>query len=218
MVKEVVEQVIGMVRVQDWYGVAVLLLPMLVQLFKRPGFWDRLPAKAQPLVPVFLASFAGFTEAFVTGESFGDAAWQAVSAGIVVGLGAIGIYETYWRLKNGAKVDVLMLLCFILPALPSMGCAASLESTRNTRPLLTGASPRDSTRCQQLDDRRTTWGAVATGAVVMGGGSGIGSIPISDRDTELALKAGAAGMAVVAGVAHYVEQQATESWTRECSR
>lgn len=218
--KEVIEQAIGLVRVQDWYGVAVLLLPMLVQLLKSSrALWDKVPSRLQPGVPVLLAAVAGLSDAMVKGLPFSEALWQALSAGLVVGVGAIGIYETAWRLRHGAKAELLALLLVVGAGFATSGCAASLESTRSVRPLLTaGSAPRDTARCRTLDDRRTTWGAVATGAVVLGGGSGLGSIPVHDNDTELALAAGAAGMAVVAGVAHFVEQKATESWTRECSQ
>jgi hypothetical protein len=104
-------------------------------------------------------------------------------------------------------------------------CSASLESAKPPR------TPRPEPdegvvetmidvpdRCPDLDDRRVIWGAVGKGATVLGGGAGLATIPVDDKNARIALATGTALMATVAAVAIYVQEGADESWVRECSQ
>lgn len=106
------------------------------------------------------------------------------------------------------------------------GCAGSLEQARSaphpssTGPLLAAAADqgRDDARCTELDDRRTFWGAIATGATALGGGAGLSTIPVENRDLQIGLASGVVLSAAVAATAMYIERSSTESWTQECAQ
>ena len=103
------------------------------------------------------------------------------------------------------------------------GCAGSLEQARSAPPSgpLLAASPsqsRDDARCSELDDRRTWWGAVSVGATALGGGAGLSTIPVENRDLQIGLASGVVLSAAVAATAMYIERSSTESWTQECAQ
>lgn len=107
-----------------------------------------------------------------------------------------------------------------LLTLLACSCSASLESQRalGQKSLGVIAPAPLNERCVALDDRRVTWGAIAKGAAVLGGGAGLATIPVEDKDAQMGLAAGTAAMAAVAAIAIYVQEGADESWARECSQ
>ena len=114
-----------------------------------------------------------------------------------------------------------LLLAIALVAVT--GCAGSLEQQRaarlSERRLGIDQLPRDTARCESLDATRRDWGAVAKGAAVLAGGSGLSTLPVPDdeREAQIGLAAGALAMATLAAVAIAVEEGAATSWARECS-
>ena len=105
----------------------------------------------------------------------------------------------------------------------STGCAGSLEQARSgppSGPLLAASSDqsRDDARCTELDDRRTFWGAVSVGATALGGGAGLSTIPVENRDLQIGLASGVVVSAAIAATAMYIERSSTESWTQECAQ
>ena len=118
------------------------------------------------------------------------------------------------------------LLALVALTLTLPGCAGSLEQARSaphpssTGPLLAASSDqsRDDARCTELDDRRTFWGAVSVGATALGGGAGLSTIPVENRDLQIGLASGVVVSAAVAATAMYIERSSTESWTQECAQ
>lgn len=99
----------------------------------------------------------------------------------------------------------------------SCGCSVSLEGARRESGVL-GADSTPSERCIQLDNARTTWGAVAKGAAVVAGGTGVSTIPLHDEQgAQVAMAATSAAAAAVGAVAVYVAEQKGDAWSRECS-
>lgn len=103
----------------------------------------------------------------------------------------------------------LVLVCLVA------GCAVPLESARRDGVL--GAHPSSPDRCENLDNARTVWGAVAKGAAVAAGASGVAAIPLEDQEARIAAASVAAGAAVVGAVAVYVSESKDEAWARECA-
>lgn len=100
-------------------------------------------------------------------------------------------------------------------ALALVGCGGSLGAAKAGDKL--GAAP-PSARCQTLDDRHTTWSAVAQGAAVLGGGSGVATLADLGPDYRAPVAVTAVAAGALAAVAVAVSDGAAESWARECSR
>jgi hypothetical protein len=121
------------------------------------------------------------------------------------------------RASDTAKKSLLLLVLLL-----TQSCTVSLEKARTTgiSQKQAGSSEYSSDaltkRCQKLDNARMTWGAVAVGAGVISGTSGISTIPFEDSQEEIAASA-ALGAAVVGGVAYYVKNAKDEAWARDCS-
>ena len=106
-----------------------------------------------------------------------------------------------------------LAFAFVLPA-----CSGSLEAARSSADVETSGPARDLTRCYKLDDRKTFWGGVGQGGVVLSGGAGLATVPVDDPDAQTALAISSAGVAAVAAIALYVSESSGESWARECAR
>ena len=112
----------------------------------------------------------------------------------------------------------------VVLALVVSGCAGSLERARADGALLAagaaepdpGAAAARVERCERLDRQHRTWGAVAKGAAVLAGASGLSTLPVEDQEARAALAAGAitAGAAAAAAVA--MSEGAAKSWARDC--
>ncbi len=110
-----------------------------------------------------------------------------------------------------ATLAMFAVLCLV-------GCAVPLESARREGALLGVSSAPTPGRCESLDDARTTWGAIAKGAAVVAGASGISALPVEDDEARLALASVGVTGALVGAVAVYVAEAKGEAWARECSR
>lgn len=102
----------------------------------------------------------------------------------------------------------LMLSC--------VACAGSLEATR---PSTLGAQ-EPSPYCQGLDSKRQTWGAVAKGAAVLAGASGVSTLPLQGDRYETArigVAAGGIGAAAVAAGAVFLSESAGDRWAEQCA-
>lgn len=86
-----------------------------------------------------------------------------------------------------------------------VGCASPLARTART--------PE---RCAALDDRRVGYGAAAKGFAVLGGGSGLATLPMDDgaMRTGVAI-AGLVSAGVAAGLV-YASEGETAAHDREC--
>lgn len=116
------------------------------------------------------------------------------------------------RLRGVGRASLL------IGALLFSGCAVPLGTAQRDASLL-GAPQSASERCSSIDEARTVWGAVAKGAAILGGASGVSAIPLGDdRDAQIAVGITAAGAAVISAVAIYVAEQKGEAWARECSQ
>lgn len=103
-------------------------------------------------------------------------------------------------------------------AVAASACAGSLEGSR-AEARKVGAARSAPERCAALDDRRQFAGAIAKGAAVLGGASGLSTIPLDgDRYETARIGVAAAGVsaAAVAAGAVVVAEGAGESWAREC--
>ncbi len=100
-------------------------------------------------------------------------------------------------------------------ALALSGCAGSLESARPAR---IGASPEQAARCATLDDRRGVEAGLAKIFAVAGGGQGLATIPVDNRDLEIGLAIGAAASVAVAAGLQVMADFSSTAWARECAK
>jgi hypothetical protein len=101
-------------------------------------------------------------------------------------------------------------------ALLLSGCGGSLSVARGPSGMV-AASPAISARCESLDARHRDWGSIAQGAAVLGGGSGLATLPLDGHEgAQLAVGVTGAVAAVVAAVAVAQVQGAAEAFAREC--
>lgn len=112
-----------------------------------------------------------------------------------------------------------MLFAVILPlvAVTGTGCAGSLESAR---PKTLSAESEPSPYCQGLDSKRQTWGAVAKGAAVVAGASGVSTLPLEGDRYETArigVAAAGVGAAAVAAGAVFISEAAGDRWAEQCA-
>lgn len=106
--------------------------------------------------------------------------------------------------------------CLILAiAIFTSACAGRFEEARLVAPSKAAAAPSDRSRCNQLDDRRVVWSAIAKGSTIAAGTAGLGSIPVDSKDVRIGFAVGGAVFAVVGGVAGLVSDNASESWVKE---
>ncbi len=103
-------------------------------------------------------------------------------------------------------ISVSVLLC---------GCAGSFSEER-----LAGA-PRDAVsidppECAAIDSARRDWGAAAKGAAVLGGGTGLSAIPVTDRNARIGIVTAGAAVGVFAAIAGVEADSFAASWVRQC--
>ena len=75
-----------------------------------------------------------------------------------------------------------------------------------------------SDRCGSLSDRHATWAAVGLASASLAGGSGLGTIPITDRDGRIAIGITTLALAALAVGAQSIASSAAEHFATECSK
>lgn len=239
-------QLLQAFRAHNWYAVAALLLFCLISFWKNVPLarvlYQKIPDGWRWLPPVAVAGATGFFTAFFEGADYKQALLQLVVAVVAIALPAMGLQGGLQELRkrgaglasedplhvkvrpsdqgSGPPIPPAAALLLIGLGLSQVCCTGSLQQAqasgvkaRQVRLLAPGSAER----CQTLDDRRITWGAVGKGAAVLAGASGISTLPVDDERADIGLAAGALTMAAVAAVAVVVEEGAGEAWARECS-
>lgn len=176
---------------------------------------------ANTLLSLPTVAFGAAAGALASG---GDPSFAALGA-LSSALAPVGHHLLRWlpvpyqgAVRDAAWKSVQRLLSrssTILAVLLLTGCAVPLESARREGVL--GASPATSEHCQGLDSARITWGAIAKGAAIAAGASGVSALPFDDKEARVALASAAVGAAVVGAVAVYVSEGHDAAWARECS-
>lgn len=101
------------------------------------------------------------------------------------------------------RIALVLTLCL-------SGCA-SLHSQYRT----VGYAPSPE-YCERLDSRFVTTGAIAAGAALGAGTSGLSTIATENRDARLALALTSVGLAMVSAAAGFASQQSASSYARDC--
>lgn len=105
---------------------------------------------------------------------------------------------------------VAMLLAALLP-----GCVGSLESARASR-LSAYETATPAPICKSLDTRHQIWGGIAAGAGVLGAGSGLPAIPVTDTGWKDGLVATSVSFASLSALASFESNLAATAWARQC--
>lgn len=108
-------------------------------------------------------------------------------------------------------------IALVFLALGMFGCAGSLEAARPPR-VAASVSPEQAARCASLDDRRGVEAGLAKIFAVAGGGQGLATIPVSDRDVEIGLAIGSAASVALAAGLQVMADMSAASWARECAK
>ena len=111
-------------------------------------------------------------------------------------------------MKTRIKIGLLPLL------LSLSGCSASLQAV-STPPGYRAAPP--SPHCAGLDHDRALFGALAQGTAIIGGGTGLATLPVTTDDARIALASGTIGAAALTALFSKLERDATEYWARDCT-
>ena len=99
-----IEDILAALAARDWYAAAVAGVLIAVAILKaRPTIWDRLPRSLQWLPAVLLGAAIGFVDAAQSGIVWHLALIQAASAGLQIGLGAVGVYHASKRVVSKPK-------------------------------------------------------------------------------------------------------------------
>ena len=109
------------------------------------------------------------------------------------------------------------LLRILAPLLLCSACAGSLETARDSSRHFGAALPDPSPHCQGLDRDRANWAAVAAGAAILSGSSGIATLPDTGPEGRIALGVTSIAAAVLGGVALSESHAAGEAWARDCA-
>jgi hypothetical protein len=109
----------------------------------------------------------------------------------------------------GLKIGLGLLLGSSL-----LGCAGSLGSARAQAGFQ--ASP-PSAHCAGLDRDRSLFGALAETSAIIGGGTGVATIPATGDAPRIALASTTVGAAALATLFARLERGSTEAWARDCS-
>jgi len=196
-----------------------------------------LPSVAMGAIIVSLGAGAG-VETTVLGAVAALAAplWHELLKWATSKLPGPTYYGGNWPAAGAAPIDItprippgaglaLLVLSF---SLPQVGCAGSLVDAQRSAlssrygadNVAVGYAP--SQRCQDLSDRHTTWGAVAEGAAILSGASGVSALPAEElpehvqgpaRYTAAGISLGAAA---VAAAAAYVANDSAAQFAEEC--
>ena len=115
-------------------------------------------------------------------------------------------------------IGIRLVLAVLITA-TFAGCAPSLEAARarSPEPTVGAAAARDDARCRRLSRNESVLRYVSVGSAVLGGGSGLATIPVDDPDAQTALAISAAGFGVVAGTSEAVRAEIGADWARECA-
>jgi hypothetical protein len=108
-------------------------------------------------------------------------------------------------------------LRILAPLLFCSACAGSLETARDSSRKFGAAKPDPSPHCQGLDRDRANWAAVAAGAAILSGSSGIATLPDTGPEGRIALGITSIAAAVLGGVALSESHAAGEAWARDCA-
>ena len=109
------------------------------------------------------------------------------------------------------------LLRILAPLLLCSACAGSLETARDSSRHFGAALPDPSPHGQGLDRDRANWAAVAAGAAILSGSSGIATLPDTGPEGRIALGVTSIAAAVLGGVALSESHAAGEAWARDCA-
>lgn len=117
-----------------------------------------------------------------------------------------------------------LMLALAAALLVAPGCAMTFEEARlaglkgapKAAPGVTVEKIRDEAYCRDLDSKRGTWSAVAKGAGIVGGASGLASIPVGEKARPYVI-GGTVLAGVVAAVAVVLADGASSAWVRDCS-
>lgn len=110
---------------RDWYGLAVLVVVLVMRVLTATDAWSRVPRSLQWLPPVVMGATAGLVDAWSSGAPWQLAIVQAVAAGLQIGLGAVGVYHAAKRFPapSGSGGAVAILLAVALAGGASTACA-----------------------------------------------------------------------------------------------
>lgn len=99
-----------------------------------------------------------------------------------------------------------------------VACAPSLESAhlRTAEQSAAPAAPRDGDHCRMLSNAERALRYVSVGAGVLGGGSGLATIPVEERSVDYALAVSGATLAVGAITVEAIRAEVAADWAREC--
>ena len=108
-------------------------------------------------------------------------------------------------------------IALVMLALAMFGCAGSLVEARPPRSSV-GVDPARVEHCDSLDKERRVESGLAKAFALVGGTSGLATIPVNDSRLEVGLAIGAIGSAAVAVGLQVVSDMATTSWAAECTK
>lgn len=198
----------------------LLVLAALAQWLKTTQALSNLiPSKWQWIPGAALAASGLATE--LLSKATSDT--EIVNVALAVVVLVVGYAQRGHQDDNAGKPpsgggNILPASLLALGALLLGGCAGTFEEARIAgiqRHRELGAAVSDRTRCVQLDNRRTTWGAIAVGAGVLAVPAGLASIPVKNDEAQAGLVAGSVAAAALTVSAKLVADNASHEWVAE---
>lgn len=179
------------------------------------GTWPRSVELSRPWRMAIVATL-GTVAAVASGALDGGVSSWA-SFGRAFGLGLLAAAPGVIRewLQTIVAPTVALALVATLGASTS-ACAGSFEEAKLAGMKVRATPP--SSRCVSLDNAHRTWGGIAKGAAFAAGASGIGSIPLGDETSRVAVAASGAAIGTVAAVSVFVSEDYAAAWARECGQ
>ena len=118
---------------RDWYGLAVLVVVLVMRVLTATDAWSRVPRSLQWLPPVVMGATAGLVDAWSSGEPWQLAIVQAVAAGLQIGLGAVGLHHASKRLpvSSGSGGAVAILLAVALAGASATACVSQRPASHH---------------------------------------------------------------------------------------
>ena len=94
------QEILGAWQARDWYALVVIAIVALMRLVTQTPLWGYVGSRWQWLPPVLLGAVAGLVEAHGQGLPPGLAVVQMASAGLQIGLGAVGVHHALKRVAG----------------------------------------------------------------------------------------------------------------------